>query len=140
MWDKSHGSKADEEEIQVAIEKEREKVKIEVKDRARIIEDNVNIRSGPSTEYERVGSAYSGFDYEILSATETSGWIKIRYDDKPAYVFAEYVEIVPMFLNDMGEYEEYVEVNSSEATTTDTDSEGKDDADTDADDSEDTEE
>ncbi|MCR4649668.1 MAG: SH3 domain-containing protein [Lachnospiraceae bacterium] len=87
-------------------------VKIEIEDRARLIEDNVNIRSGPTTESERLGSAYKGFDYKILSK-DNSEWIKIEYDGRPAYVFAEYVEIVPMFLNDMGEYEEYVELDEN---------------------------
>ncbi len=92
-------------------EEDRE-VKIEIEDRARLIEDNVNIRSGPTTESERLGSAYKGFDYKILSK-DNAEWIKIEYDGKPAYVFAEYVEIVPMFLNDMGEYEEYVELDEN---------------------------
>ncbi len=85
-----------------------EPVKIDVKDRARIIEDNVNVRSGPGTDYERLGTAYKNFDFEMLTQ-DNSEWVKIKYDDKNAYVFGEYVEIVPMFLNDMGEYEEYVE-------------------------------
>lgn len=85
-----------------------EQVKIDVKDRAVIIEDNVNVRMGPGTDYERLGTAYKNFDFEILDRSN-SEWVKIKYDDKSAYVFAEYVDIVPMFLNDMGEYEVYVE-------------------------------
>lgn len=85
-----------------------EPVKIDVKDRARIIEDNVNVRSGPGTDYDRLGTAYKNFDFEMLTQ-DNSEWVKIKYDDKTAYVFGEYVEIVPMFLNDMGEYEEYIE-------------------------------
>ncbi len=100
------------EDIQPTVEEMKEAVKINVEDRARLIEDNVNIRSGPGTEYDRLGSAYKGFDYKILSK-DNSEWIKIEYDNKPAYVFAEYVEIVPMFLNDMGEYEEYAEMDSA---------------------------
>lgn len=85
-----------------------EPVKIDVKDRARIIEDNVNVRSGPGTDFERLGTAYKDFDFEMLNQ-DNDEWVKIKYDDKTAYVFGEYVEIVPMFLNDMGEYEEYIE-------------------------------
>jgi len=84
-----------------------ESVHIDVENRARLIEDNVNIRSGPGTDFERLGSAYKGFDYKIISG-ENDEWVKIEYDNRQAYVFSEYVEIVPMFLNDMGEYEEYV--------------------------------
>ena len=83
-------------------------IHIEVVDRARITEDNVNVRSGPGTDYERLGTAYRDFDYEVTS-TSNPEWVQIKYDNKTAYIFAEYVEIVPMFLNDMGEYEDYVE-------------------------------
>ena len=103
---------------QQAKEKEEEAVHIEVENRARLIEDNVNIRSGPGTDYERLGSAYKGFDYKILG-NENDEWIKIEYDNKPAYVFAEYVEVVPMFLNDMGEYEEYVTFDNNNNTESD---------------------
>lgn len=85
-----------------------EPIKIDVKDRARIIEDNVNVRSGPGTDFDRLGTAYKDFDFEMLTQDDDE-WVKIKYDEKTAYVFGEYVEIVPMFLNDMGEYEEYVE-------------------------------
>ena len=107
--------KVDMSEIEKKAEEQQDReVHIEVEDRARLIEDNVNIRSGPGTDYERLGSAYRGFDYKILSP-ESNVWIKIEYDDRPAYVYAEYVEVVPMFLNDMGEYEEYVTMDDNAA-------------------------
>lgn len=93
------------------IEIKEDKIVLDVHDRARIIEDNVNVRSGPGTDYERLGTAYRDFDFEMLDQ-DNDEWVKIKYDDKVAYVFAEYVEVVPMFLNDMGEYEEYVEVTN----------------------------
>ncbi|MBO4311236.1 MAG: SH3 domain-containing protein [Lachnospiraceae bacterium] len=99
--------KVDLSDIEIQINEKKEEVHIEVEDRARLIEDNVNIRSGPGTDFERLGSAYKGFDFKILS-NDGSDWLKIEYDNRPAYVFAEYVEIVPMFLNDDGEYEDYV--------------------------------
>lgn len=108
--------KVDMEEIQMQVKEKEESqnktVQIDVHNRARLIEDNVNIRSGPGTDYERLGSAYKGYDFKIISG-EGSEWIKIEYDGKPAYVYAEYVEIVPMFLNDLGVYEEYVELDNS---------------------------
>ncbi|MBR6383984.1 MAG: SH3 domain-containing protein [Lachnospiraceae bacterium] len=108
--------KVDMEEIQMQVKEKEESqdkvVQLDIHNRARLIEDNVNIRSGPGTDYERLGSAYKGYDFKIISG-ETSEWIKIEYDGKPAYVYAEYVEIVPMFLNDLGVYEEYVELDNS---------------------------
>ena len=116
--------KVDMEEIQMQVKEKEESqeqtVKLDVHNRARLIEDNVNIRSGPGTDYERLGSAYKGYDFKIISG-EGSEWIKIEYDGKPAYVYAEYVEVVPMFLNDMGVYEEYVEFDNK--TTDSTESE-----------------
>ena len=103
--------KVDMDEIALQVKEKEESqditVTLDVHNRARLIEDNVNIRSGPGTDYERLGSAYKGYDFKIISG-EDSEWIKIEYDGKPAYVYAEYVEVVPMFLNDMGVYEEYV--------------------------------
>lgn len=108
----------DDDEVIEVVDK-KEQVHIEVHDRARITEDNINVRSGPSTDYERLGTAYRGFDFEILDSS--SDWIKIKYDDKEAYIYSEFVEIVPMFLNDMGEYEEYVEFDNSTSSSEDTD-------------------
>ena len=127
--------KIDFSELENQIAEKKEEVHIEVEDRARLIEDNVNIRTGPGTEYDRLGSAYKGFDYKVLGDKD-SEWIKIEYDGKTAYVFSEYVEVVPMFLNDEGEYEEYVtfdDTSSSNENASDTettqDSENPEDTD-----------
>ena len=84
--------KVDMEEIQMQVKEKEESqeqtVKLDVHNRARLI------------------------------AGEGSEWIKIEYDGKPAYVYAEYVEVVPMFLNDMGVYEEYVEFDNKTTDTT----------------------
>lgn len=110
----------DDEDINVEVDEVKEQVHIEVHDRARITEDNINVRSGPGTDFERLGTAYQGFDFEIISQ-DNPDWIKIKYYEKDAYIYAEFVEIVPMFLNDMGEYEEYVEFDSTASNTEDTD-------------------
>lgn len=118
--------KVDMNEIELQVKEKEESqaktVQIDVHNRARLIEDNVNIRSGPGTDYERLGSAYKGYDFKIISG-EDSEWIKIEYDGKPAYVYSEYVEVVPMFLNDLGVYEEYVglETTSKPADTSNSD-------------------
>ena len=75
-----------------------------------------------------------GFDYKILSGAHDE-WIKIEYDGKPAFVFAEYVEVVPMFINDLGEYEEYVtfdnnDTYNAQSETEDESSEEEDSSDT----------
>ena len=90
--------------------KKEEAVKMEIVNRVRIKEDNVNVRSGPGTDYDRLGAAYRDFDFEILEE-ESNGWIKIMYDDKPAYIYADYVDVIPMFINSDGDYEEYIDIN-----------------------------
>lgn len=84
-----------------------EEPEIVVEERVRMIEDNVNVRSGPGTDYERLGSAYSGYDFELIEQRD-DGWTQIIYDNREAYVYSEYVEIIPMILDENGEYTEYV--------------------------------
>lgn len=54
--------------------------------------DILNVRSGPSTETEKLGKLPLGTTVEILS--ETEGWYEINFDSKTAYIFAEYVRII----------------------------------------------
>ena len=75
--------------------------------RAKIIDDNINVRTGPGTDYDRLGSAYYGNTFDYISQSH-DGWTKIKYDDKIAYVFSEYVELIPMVMNVEGEYVEYL--------------------------------
>lgn len=52
---------------------------------------SVNVRSGPGTEYNRLGSAYSNNEYEVLEIL-SSGWTKLLYSDQEAYINSEYVD------------------------------------------------
>ena len=122
--------KIDLSELETQVAENKEEVHIEVEDRARLIEDNVNIRSGPGTDYDRLGSAYKGFDTKVLGDKDTE-WLKIEYDGKPAYVVSEYVEVIPMFLNDDGEYEEYVTFDNTSSDTSDEQTEENTDTETD---------
>ena len=46
---------------------------------------SVNVRSGPSTDYQRIGSAYSDYDYEVITILD-NGWTKIYYEDVTGYI------------------------------------------------------
>lgn len=94
-------------EVEELPEPEKEVV---IEDRVRIINDNINVRSGPGTDYERLGSAYTGYDFEFVEQLD-EGWTKIMYDGNVAYVFSEYVEIIPMVKEEDGSYSEYVDLN-----------------------------
>lgn len=86
----------------------------EVYTRVRILKDNINVRSGPGTEYDRLGSAYGGYDFEFLEVVNDE-WTKIIYDGKEAYVYSEYVEVIEMYLNVDGKYIEVPKDLSSES-------------------------
>lgn len=84
-----------------------------IEQRVRMISDNINVRSGPGTDYERLGSAYIGYDFEFIEQLDE--WTKIVYDNKTAYVYSEYVEIIPMILQEDGSYVEYVDLEENTA-------------------------
>lgn len=52
---------------------------------------SVNVRSGPGTEYNRLGSAYSNNEYVVLEILSV-GWTKILYSDQEAYIHNDYVD------------------------------------------------
>ena len=102
-----------------------------IEQRVRMTSDNINVRSGPGTDYERLGSAYIGYDFEFVEQLEE--WTKIVYDGQMAYVYSEYVEVIPMVLQEDGSYAEYVDLeeNAAEGAETSEDvseSENADDA------------
>lgn len=55
------------------------------------VSTSVNVRSGPGTEYNRLGSAYSNNEYEVLEILE-SGWTKLLYSDQEAYISNEFID------------------------------------------------
>ncbi len=52
---------------------------------------SVNVRSGPGTEYNRLGSAYSNNEYEVLEIL-SNGWTKLLYSAQEAYIYSEYID------------------------------------------------
>lgn len=58
-----------------------------------IVNVNVlNVRSGPTTEEDRLGKLSLGTSVEILS--ETDEWYEINYQSDTAYLYSEYVTII----------------------------------------------
>ena len=61
---------------------------------AKITANTLNIRSGPGTEYSKLGSTTNGKSYPALLSLSNKEWIAIQYNkDTVAYVFAEFVNI-----------------------------------------------
>lgn len=52
---------------------------------------NINVRSGPGTEYGKIGLINQGSQFPVLSKTD-NGWLEIRYDSHPGYISGKYVD------------------------------------------------
>jgi hypothetical protein len=55
--------------------------------------NNANVRSGPSTEYARVGQLAAGNTYRIVGQSEDGTWWQIELNGKPVWVSAELVSV-----------------------------------------------
>jgi hypothetical protein len=55
--------------------------------------DNLNVRSGPATVFNRVGQLSGGDPVEVTGRTEKGDWLEIEFEDEEAWVSATYVEL-----------------------------------------------
>lgn len=99
------------EEITFFEENTEEVSRADIVTRVKVIDDNINVRQAPNTDAERFGSAYYGNTFEYISQSH-DGWTKITYDNRTAYIYSAYVELVPMVMNVDGEYVEYLGAES----------------------------
>src|SRR5699024_1268337 len=60
-------------------------------DKAVVITDGLNIRSGPGTDYNRVGQVNTGKELHIISVE--NDWVEIAFDSGTGWVSSEYVDI-----------------------------------------------
>lgn len=58
--------------------------------RATVTASALNVRKGPSTDDEKIGSLPNGAEIKIIG--EENGWIKILYNNKTGYVSAQYIQ------------------------------------------------
>lgn len=62
---------------------------------AKVIVGSMNVRSGPSTEHDKLGGTYKGDTYPAILSLSNEEWIAVQYDaDTIAYLYAEYVSLV----------------------------------------------
>ena len=54
--------------------------------------DPLNVRSGPGTDFDKIGIILPNEAYYVLEAV-TNGWYKILFDGADAYVFGDYVQV-----------------------------------------------
>ena len=63
-----------------------------VKETKEVNTNSLNVRSGPGTNYSKLGSLSKGSKVEVIS--ESNGWSKINYNGKEAYVSSQYLSKV----------------------------------------------
>ena len=71
-----------------------------VKETKKVNTDSLNVRSGPSTSYSKLGTLSKGTKVGVIS--ESNGWSKILYNDKEAYVSSQYLSEVGSESGDTG--------------------------------------
>lgn len=76
---------------------------------------SVNVRSGPGTEYDRIGSAYTDCEYEIIEVLD-SGWTKLYYDGMEGYISSEFLSYKYMITSADGTVS-YEDVSASQIQT-----------------------
>lgn len=50
----------------------------------------LNVRSGPDTDYKRIGGVKTGAEVKRTGVTD-NGWSRLLYDGKEAYAYSEYL-------------------------------------------------
>ena len=53
----------------------------------------VNVRSGPSTSTQVLGQLNTGDKISVIGKTADNAWYKVNYNDKAAYVSADYLGV-----------------------------------------------
>lgn len=61
---------------------------------AKVTADVLNVRKSPSTDGEWLGSVEEGDQLPLLVDSPQNGWYNVQFEGGPAYVSAEFVEVV----------------------------------------------
>lgn len=62
---------------------------------AKVTANSMNVRSGPGTEHDKIGSTSKGKTYPAILSLSNKDWIAVQYDaDTVAYLYADYVSLV----------------------------------------------
>ena len=52
---------------------------------------DMNVRSGPGEEYERIGGAFAGEEFDITGKNEDGDWWQIEFEDREGWIYAPFV-------------------------------------------------
>lgn len=83
------------EEIQTKINESFEPIEnFELLGYLMVANDEANIRVGPDTKYKRIGKLKLGEEVFVVGKLSVN-WYQIQYETQPAYVFCEYLSVIP---------------------------------------------
>lgn len=61
----------------------------------KVTANSMNVRSGPGTEYDKLGSVTNGMAFPAILSLSNKEWLAVQYDaDTVAYLYHEYVTLV----------------------------------------------
>ena len=65
-------------------------------DKSMYVKSSVNVRSGPSTDFDKIGSLGKGKAVKVTGQSEQTGWYRIDYNGKVGYVSNSYLQAEPL--------------------------------------------
>ena len=65
-------------------------------DKTMYVKSSVNVRSGPSTDFDKIGSLAKGKSVKVTGQSDQTGWYRIDYDGQTGYVSDSYLQADPL--------------------------------------------
>ncbi len=65
-------------------------------DKTMYVKSSVNVRSGPSTDFDRIGSLSKGKSVNVTGQSDQTSWYRIDYNGKVGYVSNSYLQAEPL--------------------------------------------
>lgn len=69
---------------------------VTVLDKTMYAKSSVNVRSGPSTDFDRIGSLGKGKSVKVTGQSDQTSWYRIDYNGKVGYVSNSYLQAEPL--------------------------------------------
>lgn len=60
------------------------------------VKSTVNVRSGPTKDYDKLGSLSKGKSVKVTGQSDQTGWYRIEYNGKVGYVSDDYLQVEPL--------------------------------------------
>lgn len=85
-----------EEETTKPVETTKPEYTVTKLDKTMYAKSTVNVRKGPSTDFEKVSSLSTGKQVKVVGQSDQTGWYLIQFDGKEGYVSNSYLQDKPV--------------------------------------------